>query len=84
MRHSCDPNSWLDGLNIVAKKRIKKGDEIFIEYATFFTEDNKDFQCRCQSENCRRIIKGSDYLKKFIGDKYINHMSEVVKSKRSN
>jgi hypothetical protein len=36
INHSCDPNTWLDGgLNTVARRAVKRGDELTIDYATF-------------------------------------------------
>ena len=34
LNHSCDPNTWLEGLNLVARRDIRRGDEITVEYAT--------------------------------------------------
>lgn len=34
LNHSCDPNTWLEGLNVVARRDITSGEEITIEYAT--------------------------------------------------
>jgi hypothetical protein len=35
LNHGCDPNTWLVGLNQVAKRDIKRGEALSIEYATF-------------------------------------------------
>jgi hypothetical protein len=35
INHSCEPNSWLDGLNLIAKEPIMKDDLITVEYGTF-------------------------------------------------
>jgi len=42
INHSCDPNSWLDGLNLVARKVIRKGQQVTMDYATFCC-DNGNF-----------------------------------------
>ena len=81
INHSCDPNAWLDGLNVVARHAIAAGDEITIDYATFCNEVMADFECSCDSPECRGIIQGTDYLKPFM-DKYGNHVSSYVRSKR--
>eukprot|EP00897_Mesotaenium_endlicherianum_P002602 jgi/Mesen1/236/ME1142233C07542 len=34
VNHSCDPSVWLDGLNMVARRDIARGEELTIDYAT--------------------------------------------------
>ena len=38
INHSCDPSAWLEGLNLVARRRIPSGGEITMDYATFYNE----------------------------------------------
>lgn len=82
INHSCDPNSWLDGLNLVARKVIRKGQQVTMDYATFCCDNMETFQCRCGSAACRSTVTGTDYLKPFVGEKYGNHTSEYVEIKR--
>lgn len=82
INHSCDPNAWLDGLNLVARREIKAGEEITIDYATFYNERMDDFVCHCGTRKCRGVIRGSDYLEDFV-ERYGNHVSEYVKLKRA-
>ena len=56
--HSCDPNTEFKGLNIVAKKNIKKGEELTLDYALFLDENMEPFECSCGSPYCRKVIKG--------------------------
>lgn len=28
LNHSCDPSTWLDGLNLVARRTLKKGEQV--------------------------------------------------------
>ncbi|MCX8019790.1 MAG: SET domain-containing protein-lysine N-methyltransferase [Chitinophagaceae bacterium] len=56
--HSCSPNSAFDGLNVLAIKDIRKGEEITLDYAEFMDENMEPFVCHCESENCRKIITG--------------------------
>jgi len=79
--HSCDPNAWLEGLNIVARRDIKKGDEITMEYATFCGDNLESFTCSCKSADCRGTITGIDYLKPFV-EKYVDHTTDFVEGKR--
>lgn len=34
LNHSCDPNTWLHGLDLTARRGIAKGEELTIDYAT--------------------------------------------------
>ena len=56
VNHSCDANTYADNFCDIAKRNIKKGEEITGDYAE---EDipGQSFECKCGSKNCRRIIK---------------------------
>ncbi|MBI1343651.1 MAG: SET domain-containing protein-lysine N-methyltransferase [Terrimonas sp.] len=56
--HSCAPNTYFDGLNVVAAREIEKNEELTLDYATVLDRTAEPFECRCGSENCRGIIKG--------------------------
>ncbi len=82
LNHSCDPNAWLDGLDLVARRPIRSGEQITVEYATFCNEIMKDFACACGSANCRGIVRGTDYLEPFVAQ-YDDHVSDYVRGKRA-
>lgn len=54
-------------------KDIKKGEEVYYDYA--LTESSPEFElhCKCGKPSCRGIIKGTDYQKKELQEKYGNH-----------
>jgi len=81
INHSCDPNAWLEGLDMVARRDIKAGEEITMDYATFYNEAMDDFVCHCGARKCRGIVRGTDYLKPFV-EKYGEHVSDYVRAKR--
>ncbi|NJO24969.1 MAG: SET domain-containing protein-lysine N-methyltransferase [Bacteroidia bacterium] len=56
--HSCDPNTYFDGLNVIAVKPVNKGEELTLDYATLLDKTAEPFECRCGSDNCRGVIKG--------------------------
>jgi D-alanine-D-alanine ligase-like ATP-grasp enzyme len=56
--HSCDPNTFFDGLNVLARKNISKGEELTLDYAQFLDENMEPFQCKCGALNCRGEIVG--------------------------
>lgn len=42
INHSCDPNAWLVGLNVVARRNIAANEPITMEYATFCADNMKE------------------------------------------
>lgn len=80
INHACDPNTWLDGLNLVARREITEGEELTAEYATFCGPTMTGFECRCGAWDCRRMILGSDYLLPEIRRRYAGHVSEFVRT----
>ena len=81
VEHSCDPNCWLTGLDLTARRAIPFGEEITLDYATRYNERMPTFNCECRSPICRRTIRGTDYLTDIV-DRYGEHVSDYVRSKR--
>ncbi|CAI6006197.1 unnamed protein product [Closterium sp. NIES-65] len=77
LNHSCDPNAWLEGLNVAARRAIGKGEQITIDYATFCV-DSEPFPCSCSSTKCRGTVTGTDYLAPWLSSEYGEHMSAQV------
>lgn len=66
--HSCEPNLFLTGNNIlVAQRKIKKGEELCYDYAASDSAGNPEllagWKCRCGSVNCRGGINAEAYKK---------------------
>ena len=77
--HSCDPNCWLDGLDMVARRDITAGEELCLDYATFCGPAMKPFDCLCTSPLCRDVVRGTDYLLPEIRERYGEHVSPYVR-----
>jgi D-alanine-D-alanine ligase len=56
--HSCDANTGLDGLNVVALTDISMNEELTLDYSHFLDENMEPFECRCGSSACRGTITG--------------------------
>jgi len=82
INHSCDPNTLLQGLNVIARRTIAKGEQITMDYATFCCDNMETFECSCKSTNCRKVITGVDYIKPFV-EEYGSHVSDYVRTKRT-
>jgi len=83
LNHSCDPNSWVDGLNLVARKKIKKGEEITMDYSTMYAISiGPQFKCNCGSLNCRGGWKPDDHKQQWFLDRYGDHVTDHVRQKQ--
>jgi D-alanine-D-alanine ligase len=80
LNHSCDPNTWLEGLDLVARRNIALGEELTIDYATFCGPMMSPFACHCGALDCRRVILGSDHLLPAIRQRYGEHVSDFVRN----
>ena len=56
--HSCNANTGYVGLDVVAKRKIAKGEELTLDYADFLDETMEPFTCSCKASNCRKMIQG--------------------------
>ncbi|MBN2016058.1 SET domain-containing protein-lysine N-methyltransferase [Candidatus Dojkabacteria bacterium] len=58
--HSCDPNImplFIEGYYTdIVVKDIKKGDEITIDYAQFFSSEKWTMDCNCGTKRCRKHV----------------------------
>ena len=81
INHACDPSAWLEGLDVVARRDIRAGEEITLEYATFYDERMPDFPCGCGSPACRGTIRGDDWGLEALAA-YGDHMSDHILRKR--
>lgn len=63
--HACDPNTGFRGLDVVALRDITPGEELTIDYGTFYDARLTPFDCRCSSPACRgRILGSADLFRK--------------------
>lgn len=56
--HSCNANTSYDGLNVIATKEIKIGDELTLNYNDFLDTSMEAFMCKCGSDRCVGLIMG--------------------------
>jgi hypothetical protein len=80
MNHSCDPNTWfVDDATMAARRDIKKGEEITYDYATSETAENFVMICQCGANDCRKVVKGTDYrLNESLRRRYGKHVMAHV------
>jgi D-alanine-D-alanine ligase len=51
--HSCNPNTAFEGLNLIALRDIRRGEELTLDYTLLCDETMIPFECACGSANCR-------------------------------
>ncbi len=81
MNHSCDPNTWfIDDATMVARRDIKKGEEVTYDYATSEIMESYTLpRCNCGAPDCRRVVRGSDYKRlPAVQKKYGRHVMAHV------
>ena len=78
INHSCDPNAWLEGLDLVARHPIAPGEEITVEYATFIAGAGAAFSCHCGSADCRGRVSPEDWRSPELSRRYHGHSSAYV------
>lgn len=82
MNHSCEPNTWYkDDYEIVARKKIKKDEELTLDYATIMSPTGleESFECSCGSKNCRKTVTKTDCLLPAIKKIYKGHFLSFIK-----
>jgi len=83
INHSCDPNGWLiSDSDVAAKRDIKAGEQITIDYATFIIhefESSRIDQCLCGASNCRGAFKNTDWWR--LRNTYKGHFIGWIQNK---
>lgn len=85
INHSCDGNSGLiNDKELIARRNIKKGEEITQDYSTIDIEAIKagkkqlDMKCLCGTHNCRKIITTFDKLSKEKQEELREYLNSTV------
>ncbi len=55
--HCCNANTEYRGLDVVALRNIKVGEELTLDYANLDNPEMPSFTCNCGAPNCRRYIR---------------------------
>ncbi len=62
LNHSCDGNVGFDEHgDFVARRRIRKGEELTYDYGLAESNPRFRMRCRCGTVSCRSIITGDDW-----------------------
>ena len=78
--HSCDGNLVFDeNGDFIAKRKIKKGEEISFDYGLADSNPNYKLICECKSRNCRKVITGNDWKNPAYRKKQFKYMLHVLR-----
>lgn len=81
INHSCDSNTWMkNAFTLVAKKDIKIGEEVTVDYALFESDESytSKWTCKCKSSFCRKKITGKDWQLSEVQKRYKSHFSPLI------
>ena len=79
--HSCNPNIGVQGQIVFAAMRdIEPGEELTHDWATT-DDDTYETECRCNAQDCRKVITGQDWRKKELQEKYRGFISWYLQEK---
>lgn len=81
INHSCSPNAGIHGqIVLVAMRDIQADEEICYDYAMTDTSDYDEFECLCNTSDCRKRITGSDWKIPELQRKYEGYFSSYVQN----
>lgn len=88
VNHSCNPNCGIrvnefNGYNLVAMKDITVGNEITFDYCMSEWISIAVTHCCCQSDLCRKTIKGGKFLSHQVLEKYHDFLAPYYEKLRS-
>jgi uncharacterized protein len=72
--HSCDPNLWhLGPYEMAARRPVRAGDELTVDYGTHSGADGFRMRCTCGSPECRRVVTSDDWQRSDLRERYGGH-----------
>ncbi len=84
INHSCNSNLWMkDTFTLIAKRPIKKDEEITADYSIWECDKNyvSKWECKCGEKYCRKKITGNDYKLSEVQKRYKDHFSPFINKK---
>ncbi len=82
INHSCNPNAGLSGqIALIAMRDINTGEEITFDYAMTDSSSFDEFDCSCGGANCRGRVRGSDWMRPELWQRYDGYFSPYLQRK---
>ena len=80
LNHSCNPNAGIKGkVTFIAMKPIKKDEEITLDYSIAEEDSSWRMKCKCMNKNCRKMIRGIQFLDEKLFKKYYNYTPKYLR-----
>ena len=77
--HSCDPNLWMESPTTLSTRRdVRPGEEITVDYAVLSDDPTWVMPCSCGSPLCRGSIRGDDWLRADLQERYRGHFAPYL------
>jgi len=77
--HSCDSNLWMrDEFTLEARRDIATGEEVTVDYALQTSIADWKMACNCGSPQCRKVVRGDDWMRSELQDRYRGHFSPFL------
>lgn len=82
INHSCEPNLGMGGnVLLVSMIDIPVDAELVIDYALFLADPDFVMDCQCGAASCRGTIRGTDWMRRDLQDRYRGWFSWLVQQK---
>ncbi|MEJ6512142.1 MAG: SET domain-containing protein-lysine N-methyltransferase [Actinomycetota bacterium] len=82
VNHSCTPNCGLAGnMLVVAMRDIAIGEELTFDYAMSDGGHYDEFECLCESNDCRGVVTGRDWRLPELQSRYAGWFSPYLARK---
>jgi len=87
INHSCSPSAGVRGkVTLVARRNLKAGDEITLDYSTIEGDPHWEMRCACGTKNCRKTIRSIHFLPYTVYMRYLpyipTYFQKLYKEKR--
>jgi hypothetical protein len=84
VNHSCAPNVGMGGnILLVSMREIAAGEELTIDYALFLGDPGFAMDCRCGAPTGRGIVRGTDWMRADLQERYSGWFSWLCVPKMS-
>lgn len=79
INHSCSPNAgFKDQIQLIAIRDIHPDEEITLDYAFCESSHPMNFECSCNSKNCRKTVTNNDWKLPDLQDKFGEYFSPYL------
>lgn len=80
--HSCDSNLWMDDeVTLSARRAIKPGEEVTVDYALHTADLPWRMDCHCGSVVCRGVVTQDDWRRADVQARYAGHFSPFLNTR---